>query len=74
MTSSLSTGCLSGWPAPLPGVRTIDLTEVDDKLADVIRDQTDGRGTDSVIDAVGMEAHGSSVAKQRMTAHGGNGD
>ena len=30
---------------------------------------TDGRGTDSVIDAVGMEAHGSPVAKlaQKMT-------
>jgi threonine dehydrogenase-like Zn-dependent dehydrogenase len=45
------------------GIRTIDLTEVDDKLADVIRDLTDGRGTDSVIDAVGMEAHGSPIAK-----------
>jgi threonine dehydrogenase-like Zn-dependent dehydrogenase len=45
------------------GIRTIDLTEVDDKLADVIRDLTDGRGTDSVIDAVGMEAHGSPLAK-----------
>ncbi len=44
------------------GVRTIDLAEVDDKPADVIRDLTDGRGTDSVIDAVGMEAHGSPVA------------
>ena len=43
------------------GVRTVDLAEVDDKLADVIRDLTDGRGTDSVIDAVGMEAHGSPV-------------
>ncbi len=45
------------------GIRTVDLAEVDDKLADVIRDMTDGRGTDSVIDAVGMEAHGSPVAK-----------
>jgi threonine dehydrogenase-like Zn-dependent dehydrogenase len=45
------------------GIRTIDLTEVDDKLGDVIRDLTDGRGTDSVIDAVGMEAHGSPLAK-----------
>jgi threonine dehydrogenase-like Zn-dependent dehydrogenase len=51
------------------GVRTVDLTEVNDKLADVIRDLTDGRGTDSVIDAVGMEAHGSPVAKvaQQLT-------
>jgi threonine dehydrogenase-like Zn-dependent dehydrogenase len=45
------------------GIRTVDLAEVGDKLADVIRDQTGGRGTDSVIDAVGMEAHGSPVAK-----------
>jgi threonine dehydrogenase-like Zn-dependent dehydrogenase len=28
-----------------------------------VRDLTDGRGPDSVIDAVGMEAHGSPVAK-----------
>jgi threonine dehydrogenase-like Zn-dependent dehydrogenase len=45
------------------GVRTIDLNEVDGKLADVIRDMTDGRGTDSVIDAVGMEAHGAPLGK-----------
>ncbi|MET0698187.1 MAG: zinc-dependent alcohol dehydrogenase [Mycobacterium sp.] len=44
------------------GIQTVDLAEVGDKLADVIRDLTDGRGTDSVIDAVGMEAHGSPVA------------
>ena len=37
--------------------------DADDELGDVIRDLTDGRGTDSVIDAVGMEAHGSPVAK-----------
>jgi threonine dehydrogenase-like Zn-dependent dehydrogenase len=51
------------------GVRTVNLTEVDDKLGDVIRDMTDGRGTDSVIDAVGMEAHGSPIAKaaQQLT-------
>lgn len=44
------------------GVRTVDLAEVGDDLAEVIRDLTDGRGTDSVIDAVGMEAHGSPIA------------
>jgi threonine dehydrogenase-like Zn-dependent dehydrogenase len=43
------------------GIQTIDLGDHD--LADAIRDMTDGRGTDSVIDAVGMEAHGSPVAK-----------
>ena len=63
-TSSPSTGCPNGWPAPTArGIRTVDLAEHDDKLGDVIRDLTDGRGTDSVIDAVGMEAHGSPVAK-----------
>ena len=40
------------------GAETIDLREHDD-LGAVIRDLTDGRGADSVIDAVGMEAHGS---------------
>jgi threonine dehydrogenase-like Zn-dependent dehydrogenase len=44
------------------GVDVLDLTQVDD-IAEVIRGMTDGRGPDSVIDAVGMEAHGSPVAK-----------
>lgn len=41
------------------GVEVLDLREHEDDLADAIRDMTEGRGTDSVIDAVGMEAHGS---------------
>ena len=45
------------------GVETIDLNDHQDDLGDVIREMTDGRGTDSVIDAVGMEAHGSPVTK-----------
>jgi threonine dehydrogenase-like Zn-dependent dehydrogenase len=44
------------------GVEVLDLNEHDD-LAEAIRELTDGRGTDSVIDAVGMEAHGSPVGK-----------
>jgi len=44
------------------GVEVVDLTAVD-KLGDAIRDMTGGRGPDSVVDAVGMEAHGSPVAK-----------
>lgn len=44
------------------GIETIDLREASD-LGEVIRDRTDGRGTDAVIDAVGMEAHGSGGAK-----------
>jgi threonine dehydrogenase-like Zn-dependent dehydrogenase len=52
------------------GVEPIDLNEHDGDLGDRIRELTDGRGPDSVIDAVGMEAHGSPVAKaaQTMTA------
>lgn len=55
--------------AQASGVHVIDANAVD-ALGDVIRDLTEGRGTDAVIDAVGMEAHGSLVAKtvQRVTA------
>ncbi|MDF3280989.1 zinc-dependent alcohol dehydrogenase [Gordonia sp. N1V] len=42
------------------GITTIDLDAVDD-VAEAVRERTDGRGSDSVIDAVGMEAHGSPV-------------
>jgi threonine dehydrogenase-like Zn-dependent dehydrogenase len=51
------------------GVRTIDLRECDD-LAAELRDRTSGRGPDSVIDAVGMEAHGSPFAKAAQSAVG----
>jgi threonine dehydrogenase-like Zn-dependent dehydrogenase len=43
------------------GVDVIDLREHDD-LTGAVREMTDGRGPDAVIDAVGMEAHGSPVA------------
>nr|WP_202482189.1 alcohol dehydrogenase catalytic domain-containing protein [Streptomyces sp. SID5594] len=39
-------------------------------LGDAVRDLTDGRGTDAVIDAVGMEAHGAPVAKAAHAAVG----
>lgn len=42
------------------GVETIDITQVDDIEA-AIKDRTQGRGADAVIEAVGMEAHGSPV-------------
>jgi threonine dehydrogenase-like Zn-dependent dehydrogenase len=45
------------------GIETLDLSEHEQDLPDVIREMTDGRGPDSVIDAVGMEAHGSPVGK-----------
>jgi threonine dehydrogenase-like Zn-dependent dehydrogenase len=44
------------------GVDAIDLDEQDD-LAAYVRDRTGGRGPDAVIDAVGMEAHGSPIGK-----------
>jgi threonine dehydrogenase-like Zn-dependent dehydrogenase len=40
------------------GVITLDVTAVDD-VAQAVRELTGGRGPDAVIDAVGMEAHGS---------------
>ncbi|QGG95724.1 zinc-dependent alcohol dehydrogenase [Actinomarinicola tropica] len=51
------------------GVTTIDLNEADD-LAAATRDLTSGRGPDAVIDAVGMEAHGSPGAKVAQTLVG----
>ena len=42
------------------GIEVVDASTVDD-VTGAIRDLTDGRGTDSAIDAVGMEAHGSPV-------------
>jgi threonine dehydrogenase-like Zn-dependent dehydrogenase len=44
------------------GVDAIDLTAQDD-LAGFVRERTNGRGPDSVIDAVGMEAHGAPIGK-----------
>ena len=41
------------------GVEVVDLNEHEEDLGDAIRDMTGGRGPDSVLDAVGMEAHGS---------------
>jgi threonine dehydrogenase-like Zn-dependent dehydrogenase len=45
------------------GVDVIDLREHGSDLGDVIREKTAGRGPDAVIEAVGMEAHGSPVGK-----------
>ena len=45
------------------GAETIDLRDHEQDLGDVIREMTGGRGPDSVIDAVGMEAHGSPGTK-----------
>jgi threonine dehydrogenase-like Zn-dependent dehydrogenase len=45
------------------GVEALDLTEYDSDLPGVVREMTGGRGPISVIDAVGMEAHGAPVGK-----------
>jgi threonine dehydrogenase-like Zn-dependent dehydrogenase len=54
------------------GVIPLDLSVAEDVdgLVDAVRDLTGGRGPDAVIDAVGLEAHGSPVASlaHRMTA------
>src|SRR3954452_3914047 len=42
-------------------IEVLDLTQYDD-LPEVVREMTDGRGPESVIDAVGMEAHGAPLA------------
>ncbi|WP_410535598.1 zinc-dependent alcohol dehydrogenase [Streptomyces sp. KL2] len=51
------------------GVDVLDLTEHDD-VADAVREKTGGRGADAVIDAVGMEAHGSAVAEVAQKSAG----
>ncbi|GAC02847.1 putative aldehyde dehydrogenase [Gordonia namibiensis NBRC 108229] len=51
------------------GIETVNLDEVDD-VGEAIRDLTGGLGTDSVIDAVGMEAHGSPLNKAMQTVVG----
>jgi threonine dehydrogenase-like Zn-dependent dehydrogenase len=48
------------------GVQTVDFSAVD-RVRDVILDLTDGRGLDSAIDAVGMEASGSVVGSILQT-------
>jgi threonine dehydrogenase-like Zn-dependent dehydrogenase len=49
------------------GAEAIDHTEVDG-VGDRVRELTHGRGADAVIDAVGMEAHGSPVAEAAQKA------
>jgi len=51
------------------GVEVLDLREVDD-VAEALIELTGGRGPDSVVEAVGMEAHGSPIAKVAQTAAG----
>jgi threonine dehydrogenase-like Zn-dependent dehydrogenase len=52
------------------GIEALDLRDHNGELAAAVRELTHGRGSDSVIDAVGMEAHGSPFAKLAHTATG----
>lgn len=52
------------------GVKCLDLRRHEKDLGDAVRDLTGGRGTDAVIDAVGMEAHGNPVTKAAQWATG----
>jgi len=51
------------------GVEAIDST-AHEGVPEIIREMTDGRGPDGVIDAVGMEAHGAHVAELAQKATG----
>src|SRR3712207_7926343 len=53
------------------GVSTIETTKKDEVVA-AVRDATDGRGPDAVIDAVGMEAHGSDRKSTRLNSSHAN--
>jgi len=54
------------------GAEVLDLRTFSNSaaIAEAVRELTEGRGADSVVDAVGMEAHGSPVASmaQKLTA------
>ncbi|WP_404388591.1 zinc-dependent alcohol dehydrogenase [Humibacillus xanthopallidus] len=45
------------------GAEVVDVRDVDE-VADALKDLTDGRGPDAVIDAVGMEAHGNPLSEK----------
>jgi threonine dehydrogenase-like Zn-dependent dehydrogenase len=52
------------------GVQVVDLGEHEKDLLEVVQGLTSGRGADSVIDAVGLDAHGSPGAKLAQTVAG----
>jgi threonine dehydrogenase-like Zn-dependent dehydrogenase len=61
------------------GAETINYTEVD-SVVDILKEMTGGRGPDACIDAVGMEAHGTSIdytydrVKQALHLHTDRGE
>ena len=54
------------------GIEVVDPSglESGSDIADALRDMTAGRGPDAVVDAVGMEAHGSHVARAAQNLAG----
>jgi threonine dehydrogenase-like Zn-dependent dehydrogenase len=48
----------------------VEVYDLDDDVWDELRDITDGRGPDSVVDAVGMEAHGAGITSVAQAAVG----
>ena len=44
------------------GIEVLDFSDQDD-IGEALRELTDGRGPDSIIDAVGMEAHGAPIGE-----------
>jgi threonine dehydrogenase-like Zn-dependent dehydrogenase len=51
------------------GAEVVNLNNTDD-VGEAVRELTDGRGADAVIDAVGMEAHGNPVGKAAQMVGG----
>ena len=51
------------------GIEVLDISDHDD-IGEALRGLTDGRGPDSVIDAVGMEAHGAPLGKAAQAVVG----
>ena len=51
------------------GAEVVDVREVDE-VSDALKDLTEGRGPDAVIDAVGMEAHGNPLSEKVIAAAG----
>jgi threonine dehydrogenase-like Zn-dependent dehydrogenase len=49
------------------GAETLDIAAIDDP-AETLRELTEGRGPDAVVDAVGMEAHGAPLAAAMQRA------
>ena len=52
------------------GVTTVAAQEEEGDVVAELRDLTDGRGPDAVVDAVGMEAHGAPIARVMQAATG----